>query len=1311
MKNRTLSIVLVIAAGAALFPTARVRAEDKDLFSTNVMPPNVFVVLDSGGTTTQDVDNSEHLWACGDDPNSKLYQEKDALRWFLNAFPGFNYGFSYSMKDDPSYLYYLNFLYKVANDGDTLLDGSTLVRMGAQTDPWHNSAVAPQHLIRFGIDGDETAVSYNPGTNGQARVGDPLWVSYLVTDSTGATRKVAGAAPFYYPAYSWNTLATISGGDWVEKGMSGTQTWDQVAPHLGVTPDLTDPTRAWERQLRDQVMARVNASLVQWAATDDGLKTLYIKEDPYRITKVDKSGVPTAWELDTSATSKVTPVVWQQTFVLYDRAIYGDDTQQISASQTLTSFEWKSPGIDCNAGFMKYDNGGSSEDRPIVPFPTPDSSSSQCPVPDNRPLIETYLGPQTTPLFYFPDTNVRFVPQLRANWIPATDTVIAGGRRPLAKLLNDAQVYFQNTVDKTNVCQACRKNFLVILTDGLESCASPSAPCQQAKQMAGSVVDAVFLIGFGSGGLEGQAANQFDCIKNGVGGGSDWQWATDKTELMAAFAKLGQTIIEDTYAYSSPSVPSVELTTKEKGYVSTFMAVNDRSIWEGHLRAYLVDPTTGLIPTTPTTLASGGVIYEPNKSQALWDAADLLANMNDADVASNANANGRRFFFGTDATLGGVPGSRDAFEVSTGALPSSTDTALYNRIFQTSLLAITTTQRDSELAPVVSFIRGYRSDHLVYRYPYDPKSAVATTAAARLGDIFHSVPAIIGRPDCFPCYLTGMTGYSTFLTENNWRRQVLLVGANDGSFHAFDAGFCEPTNTSVNPIVLAQYGTGSGKELWAWVPNEVMPTLDLMTIGSTQQYSVDGSPSLADVYIDPQNGGGIPGSATGPDLSQRKWRTVALVGERKGGDSLICLDITQPDTYTTNATDGTVPVGSSDTFPGCLNGAGNSACGNTNYPSLLWEFRDPGADPTHPDFAESWSKPTVALVHVTSAKGTTPELRTVAILGGGYDPNGTQGGAYLYMIDIETGKTLLKLPTDGGVPAEVGLLDSNLDGFIERVYWTDRNGSIWRMNLVDPSTGNVKAALYDTSASSSTLGQVRCSFTDSNNASCGSASDSSLSWDVQRVFQNPDGGSQPIFQRPAIVLSGFDATGAPEYSIAVGTGDRENIDDKTPGAPLQRFYFFRDPGPGMAAPLTTANLVAITASSATTTTNYLANSDPTMLGWYLTLDEWEKVNTTAVVVNGQVIFSTFTSTAATDVCQRKGFARTYVLNYTNGNPAPGQTSRYATFPPEVVMMSDPIVYVGEDGALHILQSTNDLGLSEPIKAQAVLGSLVSWRER
>ena len=100
-----------------------------------------------------------------------------------------------------------------------------------------------------------------------------------------------------------------------------------------------------------------------------------------------------------------------------------------------------------------------------------------------------------------------------------------------------------------------------------------------------------------------------------------------------------------------------------------------------------------------------------------------------------------------------------------------------------------------------------------------------------LGDIFHSDPLIVGSPsntryfalnledDGKDCQNDG-TGYRCFFRKHEKRRKVIVVGSNDGMVHGIDAGIFRTTGTFAD-----EFDRGSGKEVFAFTPREVMPTL------------------------------------------------------------------------------------------------------------------------------------------------------------------------------------------------------------------------------------------------------------------------------------------------------------------------------------------------------------------------------------------------------------------------------------------------------------------------------------------------------
>jgi hypothetical protein len=183
---------------------------------------------------------------------------------------------------------------------------------------------------------------------------------------------------------------------------------------------------------------------------------------------------------------------------------------------------------------------------------------------------------------------------------------------------------------------------------------------------------------------------------------------------------------------------------------------------------------------------------------------------------------------------------------------------------------------------LINWVRGY-------------KDGASTKKDWLLGAIDHSMQALQtppSRPDWY--YGTAISRaerktYKAFIEANKSRRTVLYNGARDGMLHAFDAGqyvHPDPDNPDLCPnkgendendrgcFLDEDYGTG--EELWAFIPANLIPRLKNNVLQGDDQAYVDGSPALADVYTDGQ------------------WRTVLLSAQGNGGDTIFCLDVTNP---------------------------------------------------------------------------------------------------------------------------------------------------------------------------------------------------------------------------------------------------------------------------------------------------------------------------------------------------------------------------------------------------------------------------------
>jgi len=167
-----------------------------------------------------------------------------------------------------------------------------------------------------------------------------------------------------------------------------------------------------------------------------------------------------------------------------------------------------------------------------------------------------------------------------------------------------------------------------------------------------------------------------------------------------------------------------------------------------------------------------------------------------------------------------------------------------------------------------------------------------------LGAVEYCTPAVVtppGRPHWY--YGTDMTkdeqdAFDLFLEANKGRRTVVFAGAKDGMLHAFDGGRFRWGDNPETVIVekrgyfewmdtgegdkIPDYG--SGNEMWAFIPPQLLGRLQNNFLGTEGQASVDASPVIGDVYI------------------QGEWHTILLVGEENGNGAVFCLDITDPET-------------------------------------------------------------------------------------------------------------------------------------------------------------------------------------------------------------------------------------------------------------------------------------------------------------------------------------------------------------------------------------------------------------------------------
>lgn len=231
----------------------------------------------------------------------------------------------------------------------------------------------------------------------------------------------------------------------------------------------------------------------------------------------------------------------------------------------------------------------------------------------------------------------------------------------------------------------------------------------------------------------------------------------------------------------------------------------------------------------------------------------------------------------------------------------------------------------------------------------------------KLGDIVYSTPSFVGKPTERYDLIYDDVSYREFYYEKKDRRNIVLVGANDGMLHAFNAGVFDSASRTVDGL-----GKNLGEELWAIIPMNLIPHLKwLKDPEYCHVYYVDLKPKVTDAKIFPDDGDHPEG-----------WGTVAIVGMRFGGTPITISSGTYKSAYFM------IDVS------------------NPDNPRVLWEFTDP-------NLGYTISYPSVLKV----VEGGEEKWFVVFGSGTTSTPLGSTStqNAYFYVLDLATGQLLRKI--------------------------------------------------------------------------------------------------------------------------------------------------------------------------------------------------------------------------------------------------------------------------------------------------------------
>ncbi|MGA2462889.1 MAG: PilC/PilY family type IV pilus protein [Thermodesulfobacteriota bacterium] len=766
---------------------------------------------------------------------------------------------------------------------------------------------------------------------------------------------------------------------------------------------------------------------------------------------------------------------------------------------------------------------------------------------------------------------------------------------PLASSLNEAKLYLDAN-KAGDSAKACRKKFVILVTDGEDTytCSGNGQDTQadQYKRRRESVARAkaladagykVFVVGFGANmpayltntlnwmAYYGGTDNTLDAnlgntsqysipsgslYPSGIAGCqaiaspdpgalslSGYAFFAGDASQLSTDLKTIKNYIQQTSSYSGSTASSVRIINNDTVYIPSCQVPS----WNGDLQAYQLD-ANGTLPVDATT--------QKITEAPIWSAGQML-NLKD-------------------------PANRNIYTYSNGTFKTFVSTNLTN-----AELGVTS---DTARLSLINYVRG-----------------VGRTW--KLGDILHSNPVYVGEPSRFFDMegSEGFGGTGGFYQANKNRTPVVIVGANDGMLHAFNAA--------------------TGDEAWGYIPNSVLKNLQSMM--SLHTYYVDSSPKAADVWF--------YNTSTDRTKTADEWKTVLVCGLRKGGITNVVLgtdgkNYTCIQDHTAAAANCPITGASWATYWAQQGTGGGTWASGTGYyaktwryfalditdtlnPKYLWAFPDPSDGATLAKVGQSWSEPAIGRVKIEI--GGDLYERWVAFVGGGFDYANSTGKG-LFVVDIKTGAIIKEFSGLSGMnysfAAPPTTADTNSDGFVDKVYIGDLGGQMWVFNV---------------------------SFNDATKKS-------DSQWSGTVLFKGPDTETHRIYYQPTVA---FDQKGNPW--VYFGTGDREYPKDLS--NPQERIYAVIDNDNEIASyPRREANLADVTLTSTNTFTDVRVN-DSTKKGWLIKLtkasDRLEKVLARPTVFNRLVYFSTYTYIQTSDACSVLDEARAYIVEYLSGGGA------------------------------------------------------------
>lgn len=403
---------------------------------------------------------------------------------------------------------------------------------------------------------------------------------------------------------------------------------------------------------------------------------------------------------------------------------------------------------------------------------------------------------------------------------------------------------------------------------------------------------------------------------------------------------------------------------------------------------------------------------------------------------------------------------------------------------------------------------------------------------------------------------------------------------------------------STNDGMLHAIEPKTGEELFAFMPGEEALKTEARYLSSLED-SADAPPELDPA--DPQRATyGLDGGITvwrraKNDGSGEPEHVFLYLSQRRGGNAYYALNVT-----------------------------------DRSSPKLMWKIQ--GGVAPFSKLGQTWSQPTLAQIVLNG------ERVPVLIFGGGYSPTdhdatgavsgGDTVGNAIYIVNAfngehiwsvsNTGETVSHADMKWAISSAPSVVDINFDGVIDYIYTADLGGQVFRvdMNAENSGEGNLAKRVV-------TLAKLGTS-------------------DAGGISNH-----RRFHAAPVVALSKRE-TGEEFLQVALGSGYRShplNMD-------TQDFIFMIDDTDALqdtsSTPVTRADMVDVTTN---------LSPDPSLFdgkrGWFIQLENGEKVLSSGVVSNGTLFMSSYLPESAfVNKCQRVvGSSRLYAMGLLDGAPA------------------------------------------------------------